>query len=458
MDVVVVGAGLAGLTAARRLQQAGRPVVVLEARDRVGGRTLNHTLADGTLVELGGQWVGPGQDRVLALLRELDIATFPTWDEGQNVAALKAGAGPKRFRGDTFGMPPHVLADVGLSQRRIESMARRVPLDAPWEAERAERWDGQTVETWLRRNVRTATGRDFWRLMVGAVFACEATDLSLLHFLFYCHSGGLLDSLLGTTGGAQQDRIVGGPQSVSERMAAELDVRLEVPVRHIDHGEDGVVVHHDGGGGSVTADAVVVAVPPTLAGRIGYAPGLGGRREQLTQNVPMGSVIKTMTVYDEPWWRAEGLSGQAVGVGRAIGVTFDNSPTDGSCGILLGFAEGRHAHELREQPPAARRALVAEDLASYFGPRARRSRDYVEKDWAEEEWSAGCYGGRLTPGVWTQLGPALRAPIGRIHWAGTETAAVWNGYMDGAVRSGERAAREVLDRWGRGGSNSRRAD
>ena len=458
MDVVVVGAGLAGLTAARRLQQAGRPVVVLEARDRVGGRTLNHTLADGTLVELGGQWVGPGQDRVLALLRELDIATFPTWDEGQNVAALKAGAGPKRFRGDTFGMPPHVLADVGLSQRRIESMARRVPLDAPWEAERADRWDGQTVETWLRRNVRTATGRDFWRLMVGAVFACEATDLSLLHFLFYCHSGGLLDSLLGTTGGAQQDRIVGGPQSVSERMAAELDVRLEVPVRHIDHGEDGVVVHHDGGGGSVTADAVVVAVPPTLAGRIGYAPGLGGRRAQLTQNVPMGSVIKTMTVYDEPWWRAEGLSGQAVGVGRAIGVTFDNSPTDGSCGILLGFAEGRHAHELREQPPAARRALVAEDLAAYFGPRARESRDYVEKDWAEEEWSAGCYGGRLTPGVWTQLGPALRAPIGRIHWAGTETAPVWNGYMDGAVRSGERAAREVLDRWGRGGSNSRRAD
>jgi monoamine oxidase len=444
VDVVVVGAGLAGLTAGRRLQEAGLAVAVLEARDRAGGRTLNHVLADGTIVELGGQWVGPGQDAVLALLGELGIGTFPTHDDGQNLAALRPGARPKRFTGDTFGLPPHVLVDVGVAQRRIEAMARRVPLDAPWDAPKADRWDGETVESWLRRNVRTRVGRDFWRLVVAGVFACEATDLSLLHFLFYCHSGGLLDSLLGTTGGAQQDRIVGGSQSISERMAAELDVRFGSPVRRIDHDGDGVVLSHDGSGGTVSARAAVVAVPPTLAGRIEYLPALGGTREQLTQNVPMGSVIKTMTVYDEPWWRAEDLSGQAAGVGHAIGVTFDNSPADGRCGILLGFAEGRHAHELRALSPAERRAAVAEDLAAYFGPRARDSVDYVEKDWAEEEWSAGCYGGRLTPGVWTQLGPALREPIGRIHWAGTETSPVWSGYMDGAVRSGERVAAEVL--------------
>jgi monoamine oxidase len=466
VDVVVVGAGLAGLTAARRLHEGGRSVAVLEARERAGGRTLNHLLDDGTLVELGGQWVGPGQDGILALLDELGIATVPTYDSGDNLAALRPGAAPKRFRGDTFGLPPHVLVDVGLAQKRIESMARRVPLDAPWDATRAQRWDAETLESWLRRNVRTRTGRDFWRLVVGAVFACEATDLSLLHFLFYCHSGGLLNSLLGTTGGAQQDRIVGGPQAVSERMAAALDVRFGAPVRAIDHGGDGIVVHHDGAGAELAGDAVVVAVPPTLAGRIRYTPALGGTRDQLTQNVPMGSVIKTMTVYPEPWWRAEGLSGQAAGVGRAVGITFDNSPADASRGILLGFIEGRHAHELRELTPAERRAAVAEDLAAYFGPRARDSVEYVEKDWAEEEWSAGCYGGRLTPGVWTQLGRALREPIGRIHWAGTETSPVWSGYMDGAVRSGERVAREVLGQperaaagaWGRGGSNSRRAD
>ena len=452
MDVVVVGAGLAGLTAARRLHEAHRSVVVLEARDRVGGRTLNHTMADGALVELGGQWVGPGQDAILALLAELGIGTFATYDTGENIAALRVGEEPKRFRGDSFGLPPHVLLDVGISQRRIETMARQVPLDGPWLAARAGRWDGETVETWLRRNVRTATGRDFWRLVVAGVFACEATDLSLLHFLFYIRSGGLLSSLLGTGGGAQQDRIVGGPQSVSERMAGELDVRLGAPVRTIEHDDDGVVVHHDGSGDPVSAGHVVVAVPPALAGRIRYVPALGGMRDQLTQNVPMGAVVKTMTVYAEPWWRAEGLSGQAVGVGRVVGITFDNSPPDGSCGILLGFAEGRHAHELRAQPPAARRAIVAEDLAAYFGPRARDSTDYVEKDWTEEEWSGGCYGGRLTPGVWTQLGPALRAPVGRIHWAGTETSAVWNGYMDGAVRSGERVAEEVGARLRGGGA------
>lgn len=441
VEVVVVGAGLAGLACARTLVGDGHTVTVLEARDRVGGRTLDHELADGSVVELGGQWVGPGQTRVLALLDELSMTTHATHDDGADLALLRPDRDPVRHGGETFGLPPHVLADVAVAQLRLERMAATVPLDEPWAAPRARLWDSQTVETWVRRHVHTRTGRRFWRLVVPAVFACEAHELSLLHFLFYCRSGGMLDSLLGTQGGAQQDRVVGGTQSLSERLAAELDVHLSSPVRSITQSSTGVVVATDDQ--QVTARRVVVAVPPTLTTRIAFDPPLPGQRAQLVQNMPMGSVLKTMTVYTEPWWRADGLSGQAVALDGPVTVVFDNSPHGSDLGVLLGFAEGRHSHQLRQLSPAGRRRAVEDALVRCFGERARTSVDYVEKDWAEEEWSAGCYGGRMPTGVWTSLGPALREPHGAVHWAGTETAEVWNGYMDGAVSSGQRAAAEV---------------
>jgi monoamine oxidase len=441
-DVVVIGAGVAGLTAARQLERAGRTAIVLEARDRVGGRTYTVDLPNSVAVDLGGQWVGPTQDRVMALIGELGIETFGTYDEGETMVRLAADGAPVRANGQTFGLPKYVLVEVGIAQQRLERMARSIPLDAPWTASKAQQWDGQTAESWIRRNLRTRLGRQFWRLVVAAVFSCEATDVSLLHLLFYCHSGGLWDRLLGTTGGAQQDRIVGGAQTISTRVAASLrDVRLGAPVRAIEHGGGGVTVHHDHG--RVTASRAIVAIPPTLAGRIAWHPGLGGMRSQLHQNLPMGSVIKTMTVYDRPFWRDAGLNGQAVSLIDSVSVVFDNSPADASCGILLAFIEGRASHELRPLGIEARRRRVEDQLVVHFGSQARNATDYVEQDWAEEEWSGGCYGGRLTPGVWTQLGPALASPIGAIHWAGTETADVWSGYIDGAVRSGERAAREV---------------
>jgi len=440
-DVAVVGAGLAGLVAARDLVAGGHSVVVLEARDRVGGRVVNATTKDGTIVELGGQWVGPTQDRVLALAEDVGADVYPTYDEGQNVVQYRGRQ--RRYRGAIPRLPPRVLLDIGRAQWRLDRMARTVPLDEPWRAERAERWDGETVETWLRSHVRTRGARDMLRLAVRAVFAAEAADVSLLHFLFYSHSGGCLDRLLNVAGGAQESRLVGGSQVLALRLAERLGevVQLARPTRRIVQDGDGVTVESDAG--RVRARRAVVAIPPTLAGRLDYEPVLPSWRDQLTQALPMGSVIKCMVVYDEAFWRADGLTGQSTADEGPVELTFDNSPPSGRPGVLLAFVEGAHARALSRSSPSERHDAIVASLVRAFGSRAAAPSELLELDWSAERWSGGCYGAHLAPGVLTAFGPALREPCGRIHWTGTETAAVWAGYMDGAVRSGERVAVEV---------------
>jgi monoamine oxidase len=444
-DVVVVGAGLAGLAAARAVGAAGASAVVLEARDRVGGRTLNHEIGDGKVVEVGGQWVGPTQDRLYALARELGIETFPTFNAGQNVLEWQGKL--LRYTGAIPRINPAVLADVGQAQFRLDRMARQVPVEAPWRAPKAAEWDSQTFATWLRRNVASRAARTLLEIGTEAVWAQEPGDLSLLHVLFYTHSAGSFDALLGTEGGAQQDRFVGGSQLLALRAAEGLDIVLEAPVRTIAHGDDGVRVRGDGGT-EVAARRAVVAIPPTLAARIAYDPPLPGYRDQLTQRMAQGTVAKCMAIYDEPFWRADGLTGQATSDAGPVRVTFDNSPPDGRPGVLLGFLEGRHARRAGRMPPADRRKMVVDCFARLFGPRAAKPDGYVERLWAEEEWTRGCYGCAMPTGAWTEFGEAVRAPIGPLHWAGAETATVWSGYMDGAVRSGERAAAEALSALG----------
>jgi monoamine oxidase len=440
-DVVVVGAGLAGLTAAREIERAGNKAIVLEARDRVGGRTLNHPIGDGKVVEVGGQWIGPGQDRIAALARELGVATFPTHSQGQN--AIEFNGKLTRYRGTIPRIGPHVLADVAQAQLKIARLARTIPLEAPWAANNARRLDSQTFETWLRRNVYTRGGRALIALSIEAVWAVEPADVSLLHVLFYARSAGGFDRLLDTDGGAQQDRFVGGSQLISIKLADGLaDVRLNAPVRRIEHAQDGVTLHADGH--TVRARSVIVAIPPTLTSRIAYDPPLPGHRDQLTQRMPQGSVIKCMAIYERPFWRDDGLSGQATSDTGPAKVVFDNSPPDGSPGVLLGFLEGERARVIGRLPAEERREAVLRGLERLFGPEAASPVDFVERSWAEEEWTRGCYGCYMPPGAWTSFGDALRAPIGPIHWASAETATVWNGYMDGAVQSGERAAREAL--------------
>jgi monoamine oxidase len=457
-DVVVVGAGLSGLTAARQVVAAGRSAIVLEARDRVGGRTLNHALGSaypGKVVEVGGQWIGPTQNHIAALARELGVDTYKTYNDGNYLFYESGTLTPYTPSGPFGAIPPDYLADAELETAliKLDQMATTVPLDAPWTAPNATVWDGQTFETWKLANSATPGARNLLDLGIEAVWACEPRDVSLLHVVFYIHSAGdehnvgTFERLINTAGGAQDSRFVGGSQLVSIRAAATLGrrVMLSQPVRRIVQAASGarpVTVYTDKL--AVQARAAIVTGPPSLTGLIQYEPALPAARAQLLQRFPQGSAIKCEAVYPTPFWRADGLAGQVTSDTGPIKITFDNSPPDGSPGVLLGFVEGHDARVFGTMSAADRQAAAIACFVRYFGPKAAHPVGYIEMNWSEEQWTRGCYVGYTPPGVLTDYGPAIRAPVGRIHWAGAETSDYWNGYMDGAVRSGERAAAEVL--------------
>lgn len=442
-DVVVVGAGLAGLVAARDLVGQGARVVVLEARDRVGGRTLSHALL-GDQIDLGAQWVGPTQRRVLELARELGVPTFPQFHAGQKVLTL--GGRRSTYRNTIPSLPLLGLAELQLAISRIDWMARQVPRDNPAAARRAAAWDAATVAEWLGRNVRRADARAVLRIAINAIFAAEPEELSLLFFLFYVRSGGGLMRLSEIKNGAQQDRLRGGAQQLALRLAARLGDRvvLNSPVTAIEHGARGVLVR--AGGERYRASAAIVAIPPALAGAIRFRPALPPARAELARAMPMGKVIKCVLAYPRPFWRDAGLSGEALCDDGPVRLVFDDSPADAAHGALVAFILGEAAREWGQRSRAERARAVCDQLAAFFGPQAAAPAAYLEQDWAREPWSKGCYVGILPPGALTRYGAALREPVGPIHWAGTETAVMWNGYMDGAIESGERAAREVLGR------------
>lgn len=456
-EVVIVGAGLAGLSAARELKRRGVDVAVIEARDRVGGRTLNEPIGGGEIVELGGQWVGATHERTLDLIGELGLETFPTYAQGRNL--FERAGRVKAYAGTIPRINPVSLAEVGLALKRLNRMAAKVDPERPWAQTELASWDGETLATWLRRNTKTPAARDMLRLAIEALWAAEPEDVSLLHVLFYIRSGGGdLEQMLGTEGGGQEARVVGGTQLISERMADELGgaVHLGFPVRRIRWqempgevpaglpglGPHAVTVEADGL--SVAARAAVVAIPPNLAGKLDYQPALPAVRDGLTQRMVQGTVVKCHAIYSEPFWRSDGLSGQATSADGPVSVTFDNSPPSGSPGVLLAFLEGNAARRATDLPAEERKSIVLECLSRLYGPKAADPAHYVDKAWAADEFARGCYGGYLPPGAWLMYGEALSAPIGPLHWAGAETAAINAGYMDGALTSGVRAAGEIV--------------
>ncbi len=447
-DVCVVGAGLAGLTTARDLVRAGRSVVVVEARNRVGGRCYSLPLGPGAtdVANMGATFVGPTQTRIQALMRELGIGLFPVYSTGKLVWYEKGKATPYTGTIPPSSDPLAVVQLGTVTLPAVDRMAQTVPLDAPYDAPNALEWDSMTADTWAAQNIPTQGGRDLFALAIEAVLSVEPRDISFLYFLFYVHSAGSVNALVANAGagGAQDFRVSGGTQGIAIAVARALGRRVATghPVRRIVQGARGATVYADGL--TVGCRRVVVAVPPTLAGRIDYSPGLPGLRDQLTQRMPMGSLVKTIAVYDTPFWRAHGLNGQVTSDVGPVKACFDASPASGTPGVMLGFVDGEDARTLSALPLAQRRSQVLQSYARYFGSEALTARRYLDLPWDNQVWSRGCPVCVMPPGVMTSYGRALKAPVGHIHWAGTETSDVWNGYMDGAVRSGERAAAEVL--------------
>ena len=371
VDVAVVGAGLAGLTAAQRLSRARVEVCLLEARDRVGGRVLNHRVEPGVIAELGGQYVGPTQDRLLALADSLGVDTFPTYNEGDNVLLLNGRR--SRYPADPGLSPdPEFQEAILTAIAKFDPMAAEVPVDAPWKAPRAEEWDAITLEAWKQQNLTTPGSKKLFDIACESVWGAEPRQMSLLYALAYIAGAGNETTpgsfvrLVTTPGGAQESRFVGGSQRIAQLLARRLGERvvLRSPVRSIEQGRGRVIVTSDRV--VVEADQVVVALPPAVARRIDFTPALPRAKRKLLESLVPGRLIKWEAVYDEPFWREQGLSGQAVSELGPANATFDNTPPSGSPGILFGFVGGCRGAALceavaqgppRGDPGQLRRAL-----------------------------------------------------------------------------------------------------
>jgi monoamine oxidase len=444
VDVVVIGAGVAGLTAARALAQSGASVVVLEARERVGGRTLTQAVG-GDAVDLGGQWVGPHQRHILRLADSLGLRRFPQFHHGTKLLDVR---GERRtYRGKVPALPLLGLLDLQRNIWRLDRLARSVPLQRPDLAARAAEWDALTVEEWKQRHMPTWGARAALDIATRAIFAAEPSELSFLHFLFYVHSNGGLMPLTEIEGGAQAERFVGGAQAVSLGLAQALPagrVVLSTPVRAVLQDEGGVTVHAESR--SWRARYALVAVPPALAERMDFGAALPAERRRAHAGMPMGSVIKVVATYARPFWREAGFSGEAVSDAGPVRLCFDDSGPEGHHPALVGFFLGDSARAWTGRPAGERQRAALQCFARFFGPAALQPTAVADLDWMAEPWSAGCYVGLPRPGVLSSIGEALRQPFGRVHWAGTETALEGCGYLDGAVESGERAATELAAR------------
>ncbi len=443
-DVIIVGAGFAGLAAAKALRAAGVEPLVIEARERVGGRTCPGSIA-GLTIDLGGMWVGPTQTALDALAREYGVKTYPQYITGKS--AIELNGKWHSSEGEDYGALLSLPVKLDLAQLvyRLTALSDSINPESPWTHPKADAFDAMTLQTWLDEHTHTDGAMSFMVSLIRSVFSAEPGDLSFLFCLFYLKSGGNLEELTTFRNGAQQRLFVGGVHQLSQRMADQLGERvlLDSPVTDIEQDAEGVTVTCPAA--TFRAKVLIIAIAPALAGRINYSPLLPHKRDALTQRMPMGSVIKVWIAYSTPFWRARGFSGLFSSDTAAFGPAFDVAPPGTSTGILAGFFDARASVEWSARSSDQRRAEVVRCLTAAFGAEAQAPIEYVEKNWTQERYSRGCYTGTLGPGALTQFGPTLRESVGRIFFAGTESSAIWAGYIEGALRSGARAAAEVRE-------------
>lgn len=432
--VVVVGAGLAGLTAATDLSQAGAEVTVLEARDRVGGRTHGVEVAPDVWIDGGAAYLGDRHTDLAKTIADLGLKTAPTTMEGHSRFVLGHSRVTREGR-----FPPLSAVALGDLFDRMHDLVGRVRQDAPW---RSGITDDHTAAAWARSHLGHPDARAFFPLFLGEMMAADPADVSVLHMAFYLRSGGGLRYLNAFEGGAQDSRVDGGAHQICRRLADELGpgiVHLNTRVHTIDQTAGSVAVHAEAA--THLCDAVVVALPPALADEIDLQPTTPVRRT--TARTAPGRAVKVHLIYPAPLWREHGLSGWSVNSGGPLMSTVDDSPASGVAGVLTGFVTGREAARYAALSPAEQRREAIAQAATIF-PGLPEPTGFRVTNWVRERYSRGCYAALFGPGDWQVLGPHLASPHGRVHWAGAETSTEFFGLMEGAIRSGHRAAAEIL--------------
>ncbi|MCW2512392.1 MAG: monoamine oxidase [Mycobacterium sp.] len=443
MRVVVVGAGLAGLTAAVDLAESGAEVTVLEARERVGGRMHGVPVTGGGVADGGAAYLGVRHTELLSMIEEYGLDLASTEMLGDSTFLVSDDRTTTASR-----VPPLDAVALGDLFDQLEDLVAQVRPDAPWETPGAEALDRITAARWLAESVPHPDAQTFFPLFIGEMMAADPAAISVLHMAFYLRSGGGIRYLNAFEGGAQQWRIDGGAHQLTRALAERLGDRVQLgqPVRAIDQDADGVVVHGvssiDGSPTEFRADRVVVAIPPLLAQGIEFRPALPAPRA--TAATGRGCAVKVHLSYPAPIWRRQGLSGWSVSAHGPLLSTVDDSPPDESVGVLTGFVTGAAASAFSALSSAEQRDAALAHVRRIFPDLPEPTRCTVT-DWLAEEYSRGCYAALFGPGDWSQLGPTMTTPHGRVHWAGTETSLEFFGLMEGAIRSGRRAASELTN-------------